>query len=193
MTVLIQRCHCFPSYFPCASLQTLPREQDVSSRLYNQVSNTRSWTCNITKSDFYRIIFTSPVCIGNITTQRAFDFPHKHMTQTDLRDRMRYLTGNMKYLTKRSLILLDTNQINDCKVKQKIVQTNEWIYSTYIPDFTAPYFETVGYFHNRWRERFGSALSATSQMTATNFIHHVRISVEFSYVQHLNRAGHVKA
>jgi len=94
----------------------------------------------------------------------------------------------MKHLTKRGLILLQTNQINDYKVKQKIVQTNERIYSTYTPDFSAPYFETVGYFHNRWRERLGSTLSATSQMTATNFIHHVQISVECSYVQHQNRA-----
>jgi hypothetical protein len=128
MTVLIQRCHCFPSYFPCVSLHTLPREQDVSSCLYNKVTSIGRRTCNITKSDFYRITFTSPVCIGNITT-RAFDFPHKHETQEDLRERMRYHTGNMKYLTKHSMILLETNQSNDCKVKQKTVQSNGRIYS----------------------------------------------------------------
>jgi hypothetical protein len=111
MTVLIQRCHYFPSYFPSASLHTLPREQDVSSRLYNKVSSIGRLTCNVTKSDFHGIIFTSPVCIGNITTQRAFDFPHKHKTQKDLRERMRYRIGNMKYLTKRSLTLLETSQI----------------------------------------------------------------------------------
>jgi hypothetical protein len=97
---------------------------------------------------------------------------------------MRYHTRNMKHL-----ILLETNQINDCKVKQKIVQTNERIYCTYTPDFMAPYFEAVGYFHNRWRERLGSTPSATSQMTATNYIHHVRISVECSYVQHLHHGS----
>jgi len=95
-----------PLTSPVPAYKLLPREQDVPNRLYNKVSSEGSRTCNITKSDFYRTIFTSPICIGNITTQRALNFPHKRKTQKDLSDRIRYHTGNIKYLTKRSLILL---------------------------------------------------------------------------------------
>jgi hypothetical protein len=92
----------------------------------------------------------------------------------------------MKYLTKRSLTLLEANQIKlQCKVENSAKQ---WTNIFYIQDVTAPYFETVGNFHNRWRERLASALSATSQMAATNFIHQMRNSVEYSYVHHVNRA-----
>jgi len=58
----------------------------------------------------------------------------------------------------------------------------------YKADFTAPHFETVGYFHNRWRERLASALSATSQMVDNTFTHLMQNSVECSYVRLLNRA-----
>jgi hypothetical protein len=93
----------------------------------------------------------------------------------------------MKYLTKRSLILLQANKINDCTEKKKIEQSNGRIYSMCNAVSKGPRCETVGYFDDRWRERLAGAQAETSQMAATIY---TECSIPWSVggVQLLNRA-----
>jgi hypothetical protein len=71
-----------PSYFPCTSLQTRPREQDVSSHLCGKVSGKGTSTCNNTKKRLLpRNIYFA--CIYRQYHNTAcFKFsPHKHLTE----------------------------------------------------------------------------------------------------------------